>query len=166
MKTIQIQYYHSPAGELILGSFENKLCLCDWMGRKQRERIDLRIKKSLEAEYAIADSSVLKQAVIELDQYFTRQRTEFDIPLLFAGTDFQKRVWRTLLDISYGQTISYGDMARQMGYPKSVRAVANANGANAIAIFAPCHRVIGGNRKLVGYAGGLEAKRVLLEIEG
>lgn len=105
------------------------------------------------------------EAARQLDEYFGRKRTTFDIPLLFAGTDFQKNVWRTLLEIPYGQTLSYGEMARRLGLPNSVRAVANANGANAISIFAPCHRVIGSNRSLTGYGGGIEAKKFLLELE-
>lgn len=166
MKTIQIQYYHSPAGELMLGSFEDKLCLCDWMLEKRRDRIDYRIQKMLGARYTIESSAMIEKAFAELDDYFARRRTMFDIPLLFVGTDFQKRVWSKLLELPYGQTISYGEMARQLGCPKAVRAVANANGANALSIFAPCHRVIGSNSRLVGYAGGLEAKRILLELEG
>ena len=80
-------------------------------------------------------------------------------------TDFQKKVWDELLKIPYGQTISYGEMARRIGMPKAVRAVANANGANAISILAPCHRVIGSDGSLTGYGGGLAAKRMLLELE-
>ena len=89
----------------------------------------------------------------------------FDIPLLFVGTDFQKRVWKLLLKIPYGQTISYGTMAEKLGNPQAIRAVANANGANAISIFAPCHRVIGSNNSLTGYGGGLNAKKYLLQLE-
>ena len=87
------------------------------------------------------------------------------MPLLFAGTDFQQAVWRQLLEIPYGQTISYGEMARRLGIPKAVRAVANANGANAICLFAPCHRVIGSNGSLTGFGGGLDAKKFLLKLE-
>ena len=106
------------------------------------------------------------KAVAQLDEYFAGQRSVFDVPLLFLGTDFQKRVWRELLDIPYGTTVSYVEMARRIGMPKAVRAVANANGANIISIFAPCHRVIGSNHSLTGYRGGLEAKRALLALEG
>lgn len=166
METIEVQYYHSPAGELILGSFRDELCLCDWLLEKRRDRIDHRIQNNLGATYSIGSSAVIEKAFAELDDYFARRRTTFDIPLLFVGTDFQKRVWSKLLELPYGQTISYGEMARQLGCPKAVRAVANANGANALSIFAPCHRVIGSNSRLVGYAGGLEAKRILLELEG
>ena len=86
--------------------------------------------------------------------------------MLFVGTDFQKKVWNFLLSIPFGKTISYGEMARQIGLPKAVRAVANANGANSISVFAPCHRVIGSDSSLTGYGGGLDAKRLLLELEG
>ena len=87
------------------------------------------------------------------------------MPLLFVGTDFQKAVWNELLKIPFGKTVSYGEMALRIGMPKAVRAVANANGANSISIFAPCHRVIGSDRSLTGYGGGLSAKKFLLELE-
>lgn len=90
----------------------------------------------------------------------------FDVPLLFVGTDFQKTVWNELLNIPFGTTVSYGEMARRIGMPKAVRAVANANGANAMSIFVPCHRVIGSNRSLTGYGGGLEAKQQNARIGG
>lgn len=102
---------------------------------------------------------------MELDEYFAGTRREFDVPLLFAGTEFQEKVWCVLLGIPYGSTISYGELARRIGKPKSVRAAANACGANAIAIFAPCHRVIGNNHSLTGYAGGLTTKQCLLHLE-
>ena len=100
-----------------------------------------------------------------MDEYFGRKRTAFDIPLFFAGTDFQKTVWKELLNIPYGMTLSYGDLSRKLGNPKAIRAVAAANGANPISILVPCHRVIGSDRKLVGYGGGIPAKKILLELE-
>ncbi|MDD2594808.1 MAG: methylated-DNA--[protein]-cysteine S-methyltransferase [Bacteroidales bacterium] len=165
MNTIQIQHYDSPAGELILGSFEGKLCMCDWTGEKRRARTDARLQKALEARFDIGGSEVIDRAIRELEEYFSHKRETFDIPLLFVGTDFQKKVWSHLLTIPYGGTISYGEMARQIGMPKAVRALANANGANAISIFAPCHRVIGSDNRLVGYGGGLKAKKILLDLE-
>ena len=111
-------------------------------------------------------SEVIGKAERQLDEFFAGQRREFDVPLLFVGTDFQKTVWNELLKIPFGQTISYGEMARRIGMPEAVRAVANANGANSMSIFAPCHRVIGSDRSLTGYGGGLDAKRMLLELEG
>lgn len=165
MKKIQIQYYQSPCGELILGSFENELCMCDWTSEKRRAAIDKRIKGLLHADYEIGSSEVIEKAILQLDEYFTRKRKTFDIPLLLVGTEFQKTVWRELLRIPYGTTASYGELSKKLGNPKAVRAVAASNGANSISILIPCHRIIGSNRKLTGYAGGLEAKKFLLELE-
>ena len=141
---IKVQRYESPCGLLLLGSFGDKLCLCDWQVEKHRDHVDRRLK---------------------LDEFFAGKRKEFDVPLLFVGTDFQKTVWNELLEIPFGKTVSYGEMAQRIGMSKAVRAVANANGANSISIFAPCHRVIGSDRSLTGYGGGLPAKKFLLELE-
>lgn len=165
VKTIQIQLYQSPCGELILGSFGDKLCLCNWQNSKRKEPVDKRIQKNLGAQYEVGMSEVIRQTITQLDEYFARQRTTFDIPLLFVGTDFQKAVWQELLNIPYGEAISYAELSERLGDSKAVRAVASANGSNAISIFAPCHRVIGSNRKLIGYAGGLLAKKMLLDLE-
>lgn len=165
MKKIQVQYYQSPCGELILGSFENELCICDWTSEKRRAVIDKRIKSILHADYETSSSEVIEKAIQQLDEYFTRKRKTFDIPLLLVGTEFQKAVWRELLCIPYGTTASYGELSKKLGNPKAVRAVAASNGANSISILIPCHRVIGSNHKLTGYAGGLEAKKFLLELE-
>lgn len=163
--TIRIQNYHSPCGELILGSYGDKLCLCDWQNEERRKLIDGRIQKGLKAGYVIGESEVIRKAIAQLDEYFDRKRNVFDIPLLFVGTEFQKTVWNELLNIPYGTTESYASLSQRLGNPKAIRAVASANGANAISIFVPCHRVIGSNRKLTGYAGGLPAKQLLLELE-
>ena len=162
---IKTRRYESPCGTLLLGSFDDKLCLCDWQVEKHRDHVDRRLKRVLNAEFADGTSDVIEEAVTQLDEFFAKKRQAFSIPLLFVGTDFQKTVWRELLTIPYGETISYGDMARRIGMPKAVRAVANANGANAISIFAPCHRVIGSDGSLTGYGGGLAAKKMLLELE-
>ena len=108
----------------------------------------------------------IRIAVRQLDEYFAGRRRAFDLPLLLAGTDFQVKVWNELLNIPFGETISYGDLAQRIGMPKAVRAVANANGANPLSVFVPCHRVVGSDRSLTGYGGGIEAKRRLLELEG
>lgn len=158
--------YESPCGTLMLGSLADRLCLCDWhVGPEHNNRVNGRLRRMLGAEFEAGGSPVIDEAKIQLDEYFAGALREFDVPLLFAGTDFQRRVWAALLTIPYGQTISYGEMARQIGMPTAVRAVANANGANAISIFVPCHRVIGSNGALTGYAGGLEAKEFLLKLE-
>jgi len=165
MQTINIQIYNSPFGDLILGSFGNHLCLCNWKNGRKREMIDQKLQKLLKSRYAEADSDVINRAIKQLDEYFDGKRTTFDIPLLPVGTDFQKQVWEKLLEIPYGKTISYGEQAKMTGSPKAVRSVANINGLNAISIFIPCHRVIGHNGSLTGYGGGLDAKKHLLELE-
>lgn len=162
---VEIQYYQSPYGELILGSYEGKLCLCDWVNEKRRATIDKRIKDTLCADYEIGIPEVIGETISQLDEYFSRKRTAFDIPLLFIGTDFQKTVWHELLNIPYGMTLSYGELSKRLGNPKAVRGVAAANGANSISILVPCHRVVGGNHQLTGYAGGLAAKKGLLDLE-
>lgn len=108
---------------------------------------------------------VLRAAEKQLREYFAGKRDRFDLKLDFAGTPFQKKVWSALLKIPFGETRSYGDIARQVGRPKAVRAVGAANGRNPISIVTPCHRVIGSNGKLIGFAGGLPVKKYLLEME-
>ena len=165
MGPISIQYFDSPYGELVLGSFNARLCLCDWRYRKKRTSIDSRIKSGLNAEYSERDDVILEQAQQELDEYFNRKRKKFDTPLHTVGTSFQKRVWNSLLKIPFGKTLSYQQLAEEIGNRNAVRAVANANGANALSIFIPCHRIIGNNGNLTGYAGGVEVKAKLLKLE-
>lgn len=162
---IHIQHYESMLEKMILGSFHDKICICDWTHSKHRNRNDARICKALNAVYQEDSSAILEKAKAELDEYFHHQRTTFDIPLLFTGTAFQNNVWCALLEIPYGKTISYGEQASCLGISTKVRAVANANGANPISIFVPCHRVIGSNGTLSGYAGGIDAKQTLLQLE-
>lgn len=157
--------YEAPCGTLLLGSYGDSLCLCDWHDVDDANKVANRLRRILGADFAEGSSPVLERAAIQLDEYFAGKRQMFDLPLLFAGTDFQKKVWNALLEIPYGKTISYGEMARLIGMPKAVRAVANANGANAISIFAACHRVIGSDGSLTGYGGGLDAKEYLLKLE-
>ena len=162
---IHIQYYKTDYAEFIMGSFEDKLCLLDFKYRKTRKAVDDRIKKGLNAEYVEMDDEVLQKARVQLDEYFDLKRKEFDIPLLTVGTDFQKSVWRALRDVEYGTTSTYLQLAKDIGNEKAVRAVANANGANSISIIIPCHRIIGTNGELTGYAGGLPLKNQLLKLE-
>lgn len=163
--SIKVQRYESPCGLLLLGSFGDKLCLCDWQVEKHCDHVNRRLKRMLSAEFEVGTSDVIEKAARQLDEFFAGKRKVFDLPLLFVGTDFQKAVWHELLEIPFGKTVSYGEMALRIGMPKAVRAVANANGANSISIFAPCHRVIGSDRSLTGYGGGLPAKKFLLELE-
>ena len=165
MKQINIKYYKSPVGEILLGSYDGKLCLADWHYRKMRSTIDARIQKALHAKYVENSSDVIEQTITQFEEYFAHKRKVFDIPLLMLGTDFQKSVWEGLLKIPYGTTASYLELAKNTGNEKAVRAVASANGANAISILIPCHRIIGSDGSLTGYAGGLDVKKKLLEIE-
>lgn len=165
MHEIAIQNFKTPYGELVLGAFNEALCLCDWRYRKMRTRIDDRLKKNLHADMVKAESNIVDLAIKQLNEYFIAERKLFDIPLLMAGTDFQKKVWDELLEIPFGKSTSYLELAERTGYTKAVRAVASANGANAISIIVPCHRIIGSDGSLVGYAGGLRAKRKLLQLE-
>ena len=165
MNKINIQFYKSPVGELIIGSFEDKLVLADWRYRKMRDQIDKRIQSKLQSEYSKQTSPVIEMTIVQLEEYFAGKRQEFDIPILMVGTDFQKQVWVELQKIPFGKTATYLQLAQNMNNPNAVRAVANANGANAISIIIPCHRIIGSDGKLVGYAGGLQAKKKLLELE-
>ena len=119
---IRIQRYHSPCGDLMLGSFEDRLCLCDWAVESHRDIVDRRLRKVLKACYEESTSEVIQEAIKQLDEYFNGERTVFEVPLLFVGTDFQKSVWYKLLDIPYGSTVSYGELAKQLDMPKvSVR---------------------------------------------
>ncbi len=162
---IQLQTYQSPCGDLLLGAYGDRLCLCDWPDEARRKLIDERIRKGLHADYAFKASEVLVRAMLQLDEYFNQKRRTFDLPLLLVGTDFQQAVWNKLLEIPYGTTISYARLSQRLGNIKAIRAVAAANGANALSIFIPCHRVVGSDNKLTGYAGGLAAKRYLLDLE-
>lgn len=165
MEEINIQYHKTKIGELILGSFNNRLCLLDYRYRRMRTTVDKRIQTGLGAVYIEKDNDVLKETRKQIDEYLEGERKEFTIPLLTIGTDFQKAVWDALAEVKYGETASYLDLAKEVGNEKAVRAVASANGANAIGLIIPCHRIIGSDGKLVGYAGGLPAKKQLLKLE-
>jgi methylated-DNA-[protein]-cysteine S-methyltransferase len=165
MNQINIQYYKNKYAHFILGSFENKLCLLDFRYRKMRTTVDNRLKKGFNAQFVEQDDVILKETRKQLDEYFDMKRKEFDIPLITVGTEFQKNVWDALLKVPYGTTSSYLELAKDIDNEKAVRAVANANGANAIGIIIPCHRIIGNNGELVGYGGGLPLKKRLLKLE-
>ena len=165
MNKINIQFHKTKFGEFILGSFERQLCLLDFRYRKMRSTVDNRIKRSLKAEFIENNDEILQETRQQLVEYFNQKRTGFNLPLLMVGTDFQKTVWEALLQVGYGKTSSYLELAKKINNPKAVRAVANANGANAIGIVIPCHRIIGSNGELGGYGGGVAVKKRLLRLE-
>ena len=152
-ETIYYSRIKSPAGPLLLAASNQGLLALEFGRGKPRAGW-------VESEERIAPFAR------QLAEYFAGQRREFDLPLDLRGTDFQKRCWRELLKIPYGETRSYADIARAIGNPLAVRAVGLANGQNPIAIIVPCHRVIGSDGSLTGYGGGIETKRRLLELEG
>ena len=162
---LEIQYYKTKIGELILGSYDSKLCLLDFRYRKMRLAVDKRLKKKLNVKFVVKDNKILKEARKQMDEYLFKERKIFDLPILLIGSDFQKQVWGALLKIKYGETASYLDIAKYIGNEKAVRAVAAANGANAMAFVIPCHRIIGSSGELVGYGGGISIKKRLLNLE-
>jgi len=165
MSTISIQYYKTKIGELILGSFDDKLCLLDFRYRRMRTTVDNRIKKGLTAEFVEQDDKILEKTREQLDEYLNGNRIGFDIPILMVGTDFQKSVWNALMKVPYGSTSTYLQLAKNINNEKAVRAVASANGANSIGLIVPCHRIIGSDGELVGYGGGIPIKKRLLKLE-
>lgn len=150
---------NSPVGRLTLVANGSNLAAILWED-DQPTRVRL---GSLTAD---ENNAVLLETECQLKEYFAGTRTRFDVPLEFAGTEFQQQVWQALLTIPFGETRSYREIAAQIGNVKAVRAVGAANGRNPISIIAPCHRVIGASGDLTGFAGGLKAKEMLLLLEG
>ncbi|OUR83689.1 cysteine methyltransferase [Cycloclasticus sp. 46_120_T64] len=163
--SILTQQHKTPYGTLLLGAYESSLCLCDWLTRSNRASIDKRIQRYLKAEYKPQTCATTDSAIKQLNAYFAGGKSVFELPLLLLGSDFQQAVWQRLQKIPYGSTTSYRQLAQQINKPSAARAVANANNANALSIFVPCHRVIGSDGALSGYAGGLATKRTLLKLE-
>lgn len=151
--------YNSPVGEILLASDEQGLIGLWFKDQKY-------FGTTLQQACACGRKGHLEEGIRWLDQYFSGQIPDFTPPLHLMGTDFQKQVWRELLSIPYGQTITYGDLANALGKPRAFQAVGNAIGHNPLSIMIPCHRVLGKNGALTGYAGGLERKKALLELEG
>jgi len=148
----------SPVGHLTLVASDAGLAAVLWENDSPR-----RVPLTITGEDP--KHPVLREAERQLKDYFAGKRTSFDLPLDFHGTDFQKRVWKALLKIPFGETRSYGQIAHALGKPTAMRAVGAANGKNPISIIAPCHRVIGKDGQLTGFAGGLKAKAHLLALE-
>ena len=148
----------SPVGVLKLVAHDSALVAVLWENEKLNR---VRLTELIENK----QHPILLKTQKQLSEYFEGQRKIFDLPLDFDGTEFQQKVWQALLSIPFGETRSYKDIAEQIGNVKAVRAVGAANGKNPISIIAPCHRVVGANGKLVGFAGGLENKNVLLKLE-
>ena len=151
-------YMDSPVGALKLVAHDQALVAVMWDNEDHKR---VRLAELIEN----IQHPMLLKVKQQLEQYFAGQRQQFNLPLDFQGTDFQQQVWRALLTIPYGETRSYKDIALQIGNEKAVRAVGAANGRNPNSIIAPCHRVIGSGGALVGFAGGLDKKQILLSLE-
>ena len=145
-------FYKSPIGEIEIKGTGKEICSVNFVkGRKRGSAASL--------------SPALRECVKQLNEYFKGKRRIFELMLMMGGTDFQKTVWLSLLGVGYGETASYGDIAKSIGRPKAVRAVGNSNRLNPIGIIVPCHRIIGSTGDLTGYGGGLWRKEWLLEHE-
>ncbi|WP_407521108.1 methylated-DNA--[protein]-cysteine S-methyltransferase [Lacibacter sp. MH-610] len=147
-----VAYYQSPLGIILLKANKEAITIVSFQDAEP-------------ASIVYSNSSLLQNAVQQLDEYFRGTRRHFELPLAPAGTDFQQSVWKELVQLSFGTTITYLQLAKRLGNVKSIRAAASANGKNPLAIIIPCHRVIGADGKLTGYAGGLHRKQWLLEHE-
>ncbi len=163
---INIVRLTTPIGPMYACATSKGVCLLEFTDRKMLETEFKDIRKRLNAAILPGENPHLSQVQVELAEYFTGHRKQFDVPLDTPGTEFQNLVWRKLLDIPYGKTRSYGQQAKILNKPTAVRAVASANGSNRISIIVPCHRVIGADGHLTGYGGGLHRKKWLLELEG
>ncbi|PIE43968.1 MAG: XRE family transcriptional regulator [Gammaproteobacteria bacterium] len=162
---IQIGRLTTPIGPMVIGATNLGICLLEFINRKSLETELQDLQQRRNARILLGENTHIKQAGEELDEYFAGKRQQFDVALDPIGTDFRQLVWRSLLTIPYGTTISYLDQAKRLGREKSLRAVASANGYNKISIIIPCHRVIGSDGSLTGYGGGLERKKWLLDLE-
>jgi methylated-DNA-[protein]-cysteine S-methyltransferase len=144
-------YYDSPIGLIEVGATDESVTSLFFVNERRE---------------GATSNVVSAEAIRQLDEYFAGKREEFELPLKLTGTEFQRQVWTELTSIPFGQTVSYGDLARAIGKPTAVRAVGAANGDNPISIIVPCHRVVGSDGGLTGYGGGLERKEWLLKHEG
>lgn len=161
--TLVVGHTSSPLGDILVASHDEALAGLWFVGQKY-ERQPYASDKTWYWETDDTDSFV-RRVSQQLDEYFSGRRQHFELPLSPHGTPFQQQVWRALGQIACGQTVSYGELARQLGNPSAVRAVAAAVGRNPVSVIIPCHRVIGADGRLTGYAGGLDRKKKLLALE-
>jgi len=162
--TLHYDRMDAPTGSIFLASYSMKICAIA-MGENARLHLLDQLKHLGFGQPQMTTDSVLRSAKDQLKEYFQGDRQVFDLPLFMQGTEFQMRVWGELLTIPYGRMISYGELAMRLDNPGAMRAVGAANGQNQIPIIVPCHRVIASDGSLGGYAGGLEIKRQLLDLE-
>ena len=162
---VRVHRLVTPLGPMLVGATDDAICLLEFVDRRMLPSQVARIRRRLGAVFAPGRNAITDRLEHELRRYFDGDLVEFTTPTVLCGTDFQRSVWQALEEIPRGETRSYADLARRVGRPNAVRAVGRANGANALAIVVPCHRVVGADGRLVGYGGGLWRKRRLLELE-
>ncbi len=165
MKRVEISLHETMLGRLVIGSFGQKICLVDFAQRDKTDAVVRRVVKGLDAEIVSQENDSIRRVKQQIDEYLQGMRTVFTFPIIMVGTSFQKEVWTELLKVPYGNTASYQEVARRIGRPKAVRAVGTANGANALALVVPCHRIIAASGGLGGYGAGLAVKKTLLALE-
>lgn len=164
-RMINTTYIEIDLGLMIAAATDQGICMFEFADYKWIDLEFRQLSEAFNAPLEQGDNPHFDTLKKQLSEYFKGERKEFDIPLDLVGTEFQKKVWISLLQIPYGQTISYGKQAELLGKPSAVRAVANANGKNKISIILPCHRVIGADGSLTGYGGGVWRKKRLLAFE-
>lgn len=164
-RVVRITRILTPLGPMLVGATDDALCLLEFVDRRKLETQLERITTRLRVTLLPGSNPITAETERQVGAYFDRRLTEFSLPLEAPGTEFQQVVWTALQAIPYGTTVSYGEVARRIGRPTAVRAVAGANGDNRIAILIPCHRVIGADGTLTGYGGGLWRKKRLLDLE-
>lgn len=162
---ILVTWIESPIGPLLAGATAEGVCLLEFTDRRMLEGQFTTLRRRFKTAIVPGENHHLRELKKELAEYFAGGRKKFSVPLVFPGTPFQEQVWKQLLNIPYGETASYEDIARRVGSPKAVRAVGTANGMNRIAVVIPCHRVVNKNGELGGYGGGLWRKKLLLGLE-
>jgi AraC family transcriptional regulator of adaptative response/methylated-DNA-[protein]-cysteine methyltransferase len=162
---IVVTWIESPLGALLAGATSKGVCLLEFTDRRMLEAQFETLRRRFKKAVVPGENDLLHQLKRELSEYFAAKRKSFSVSLLYPGTPFQERVWKELLKIPYGTTVSYEEIARRVGSPKAVRAVGTANGLNRIAIVIPCHRVVNKSGELGGYGGGVWRKKLLLDLE-
>jgi len=164
-RLVHVTRIPTPLGPMVASATDEEVCLLEFADRRSLSTQLRSLSRHMPAVFAPGDNALLEDLGRELGEYFAGRRRRFDVPLLAPGTAFQERVWAALRQIPAGETRSYGELARAIGRPTAVRAVARANGDNRLAILIPCHRVVGSDGSLTGYGGGVWRKKRLLDLE-
>lgn len=162
---IVLKYIETPLGTMRMGATDKGICLFDFVDRQRMDTIMDRVVAMRGGPYMEGEHPLFEVLETEIGEYFAGTRKTFDVPVDMVGSPFQVRVWEALLEVPYGETRTYKQQTERLGDEKAIRAVANANGSNGIAILVPCHRIIGTNGSLTGYGGGIQRKQALLMLE-